>query len=301
MRSPPKPRQAASTTVPAHMFYDIVRKLPEGAADRARNLRRPRGTVDPRRAFALHAADAAGKRFSRSRAGRDDAQIRAQGRRPQAADRQDAVRHLDRRDALLSQRHLSAHRRRRPRRRRCARSRPTATAWRRPRSTLPDGAAGMPGIIVPRKTVGEVQRLLEDPRGGGGGRIVGGQDPLHGRRGDPDVEADRRHVSGLCARHSGRQRQGAGRRQEGVRGRGRPRLHGFERARPRREAVAFRRTAAAVGDQSRFRQRHRGARGRIRSPSRSISASTRATCSTSPRRSRAKPPCSSSPIPARRR
>jgi DNA polymerase III beta subunit, central domain. len=28
---------------------------------------------------------------------------------------------------------------------------------------LPDGAAGMPGIIIPRKTVGEVQRLLEDP------------------------------------------------------------------------------------------------------------------------------------------
>jgi DNA polymerase-3 subunit beta len=27
---------------------------------------------------------------------------------------------------------------------------------------LPDGSAGMPGIIVPRKTVGEVQRLIED-------------------------------------------------------------------------------------------------------------------------------------------
>jgi DNA polymerase III sliding clamp (beta) subunit (PCNA family) len=27
---------------------------------------------------------------------------------------------------------------------------------------LPKGAAGMPGIIVPRKTVGEVQRLIED-------------------------------------------------------------------------------------------------------------------------------------------
>src|SRR6266511_3677708 len=26
----------------------------------------------------------------------------------------------------------------------------------------PEGAAGMPGIIVPRKTVGEVQRLIED-------------------------------------------------------------------------------------------------------------------------------------------
>ena len=27
---------------------------------------------------------------------------------------------------------------------------------------LPKGAAGMPGIIVPRKTVGEVHRLMED-------------------------------------------------------------------------------------------------------------------------------------------
>lgn len=27
----------------------------------------------------------------------------------------------------------------------------------------PDGAAGMPGIIVPRKTVGELQRLMDDP------------------------------------------------------------------------------------------------------------------------------------------
>jgi DNA polymerase-3 subunit beta len=30
---------------------------------------------------------------------------------------------------------------------------------------LPDGAAGMPGIIVPRKTVGEVQRLVESGDG----------------------------------------------------------------------------------------------------------------------------------------
>lgn len=29
----------------------------------------------------------------------------------------------------------------------------------------PDGAVGMPGVIVPRKTVAEVQRLLEDPDG----------------------------------------------------------------------------------------------------------------------------------------
>jgi DNA polymerase-3 subunit beta len=28
---------------------------------------------------------------------------------------------------------------------------------------MPEGAGGMPGIIVPRKTVGEIQRLIEDP------------------------------------------------------------------------------------------------------------------------------------------
>ena len=33
----------------------------------------------------------------------------------------------------------------------------------RAQSTAPDGAEGMPGIIVPRKAVGEIQRLVEDP------------------------------------------------------------------------------------------------------------------------------------------
>ncbi len=33
----------------------------------------------------------------------------------------------------------------------------------RSQTTAPDGASGMPGIIVPRKTVGEIQRLVEDP------------------------------------------------------------------------------------------------------------------------------------------
>ena len=106
-----------------------------GRPGRARIFERPRGTVDPRRPFALHAADAPGKRFSRSRAGRDDPQIRAQGRRSQAADRQDAVRHLDRRDRATTSTASICTPPARPRRRRCARSRPTATAWRRSRST----------------------------------------------------------------------------------------------------------------------------------------------------------------------
>ncbi len=79
-----------------------------GRADRDRRLRRPRRALDPRRALALHLADFAGKRFSRSRRRRHEPFVYAAGRRPQAADRQDPVRDLDRRDALLSQRHLSA-------------------------------------------------------------------------------------------------------------------------------------------------------------------------------------------------
>ena len=76
-----------STTVPAHMFYDIVRKLPEGAQIVLESSGGSRGALDPRRPFTLHFADAAGERFSRSRSRRNDPQIHAQGRRSQAADR----------------------------------------------------------------------------------------------------------------------------------------------------------------------------------------------------------------------
>ncbi len=165
----------------------------------------------------------------------------------------------------------------------------------------PAGAEGMPGVIVPRKTVGEVQRLIEDAERRGRGRAVAGQDPLHPRRRGADLEADRRHLPGLWPRHPARQRQAARSREEGIRAGGRPRLDRLERARPRRQAVALRRPAGAVGHQSGFRQRHRGDSRSPTTPIRSISASTRATCSTSRRRSRATPRCSSSPIRARRR
>ena len=62
---------------------------------------------------------------------------------------------------------------------------------------LPAGAAGMPGIIVPRKTVGEVQRLIETGEGEVGHRTVGRQDPLHPRQRGADLEADRRHLPRL--------------------------------------------------------------------------------------------------------
>ncbi|MET3316028.1 DNA polymerase III sliding clamp (beta) subunit (PCNA family) [Bradyrhizobium japonicum] len=58
---PAETATAGSTTVPAHMFYDIVRKLPDGSQDRARGRRRPRRAGDPRRPLALHAPDPAGE------------------------------------------------------------------------------------------------------------------------------------------------------------------------------------------------------------------------------------------------
>ena len=37
-------------------------------------------------------------------------------------------------------------------------------------SPLPEGAAGMPGVIIPRKTVNELRKLLDEVTGPGGGR-----------------------------------------------------------------------------------------------------------------------------------
>ena len=50
-----------STTVPAHMFFDIVRKLPEGSQIVLEIFRRPCRAGDPRWALALHFADTAGE------------------------------------------------------------------------------------------------------------------------------------------------------------------------------------------------------------------------------------------------
>ncbi len=104
-------------------------------ADRARRRRRPLGAGDPRRPLALHPADAARERLSRSCRRRHDAFLHAAGRRRQTADRPHPVCDLDRRDALLSQRHLSAHRRQRqgadPARRRHRRSSSGADRSRR--------------------------------------------------------------------------------------------------------------------------------------------------------------------------
>ena len=100
--------QEGAATVPAHMLYDIVRKLPEGA-----QLELDQGPDAGRISIiagklALCPAGPAARGFPRSRQRRTGQYIFARRRRPQGPDRENPLCHLDRRDPLLPERHLSA-------------------------------------------------------------------------------------------------------------------------------------------------------------------------------------------------
>ena len=63
-------------------------------------------------------------------------------------------------------------------------------------------------IIVPRKTVLELRKLVDEARRRTSpDRARRHQDPLRDRRGVADLEADRRHLPRLRSRHPGQQRQ----------------------------------------------------------------------------------------------
>jgi DNA polymerase-3 subunit beta len=153
-----------STTVPAHMFHDIVRKLPEGSqivleasGDRAvLSIRagRSRFTLQtlPESDFPDLAAGDMSHSFKLAAA--------------------DLKRLIDKTQFAISTEetryylngiyfHTSGTAQ-------APTLRAVATDGHRLAQIdlpLPDGAAGMPGIIVPRKTVGEVQRLIENDSG----------------------------------------------------------------------------------------------------------------------------------------
>ena len=161
------------------MFYDIVRKLPDGSqivleadGDRAVlaiRAGRSRFTLQtlPESDFPDLAAGDMTHSFSLGRRGR------------QAPDRPHAVRDLDRRDPLLSQRHLSARRRHAPRPRRCAASRPTAIGWRRSIWSLPNGADGHARRDRAAQDGRRGAAADRGQRGRSHDRAVAGQDPLH--------------------------------------------------------------------------------------------------------------------------
>ena len=97
--------KTGSTTAPAHTLFEIVRKLPDGGQVELERRRRQE-PGHSRRPLALHPAMPAARRFPGHGRGRPAAPLRAAGDRPQGHHRQDPLRHLQRGDALLSERHL---------------------------------------------------------------------------------------------------------------------------------------------------------------------------------------------------
>jgi DNA polymerase-3 subunit beta len=148
-----------ATTVPAHTLFEIVRKLPEGSQ------------VELIAAEGRMQVNAGRARFTLATLPRDDFPIIAEGELPtrfelpattSATDhRQDPLRHLDRGDALLSERHLSARLRRGAAGAEGGRHRrPPAGAGDRCRGRRAPRAC--PGVIIPRKCVGELRKLLDE-------------------------------------------------------------------------------------------------------------------------------------------
>jgi len=252
-----------STTVPAHMLYDIVRKLPDGSQIVLE------GDGD-RSVLAIRAGRS---RFTLQTLPESDFPDLAAGDMTHAftLTAADLKRLIDRTQFAISTEetryYLNGIYLHAAGSAKAATLRAVATDGHRLAQVdlpLPKNADGMPGVIVPRKTVGEVQRLIEDSEAEV--KIELSQGKIRFTIADVvlDLEIDRRHLPRLRPRHPAAQRQGTRGRQEGLRGGGGPRLDHLQRARPRGEARAVRRQAGAVGDQPGFRQRHRRARGRIR-------------------------------------
>jgi DNA polymerase-3 subunit beta len=153
-----------STTVPAHMFYEIVRKLPEGTQI----------VLEATGDRAMLAIRAGRSRFTLQTLPESDFPDLAAGDMTHSfkVPAADLKRLIDKTQFAISTEEtryylngIYLH---------AAGAgngqtlRAVATDGHRLAQVelpLPDGASGMPGIIVPRKTVGEVQRLIEDSEG----------------------------------------------------------------------------------------------------------------------------------------
>jgi DNA polymerase-3 subunit beta len=150
-----------ATTVPAHMFYEIVRKLPEGSQVALE-------TADDRATLSIRAGRS---RFTLQTLPESDFPDFAAGdmthRFKLAAG--DLKRLIDKTQFAISTEetryYLNGIYLHAAGSGKAAMLRGVATDGHRLAQyelPLPAGAAGMPGVIVPRKTVGEVQRLIED-------------------------------------------------------------------------------------------------------------------------------------------
>jgi len=157
---PAEVKQAGATTVPAHMLYDIVRKLPEGAQIELQSGN-DRGSLSIR---------AGRSRFTLQSLPETDFPDLAAGELPHrfSLATSDLKRLVDKTQFAISTEETRYYLNgiylhaveEKP-----AKLRAVATDGHRlaqVEMTAPKGATGIPGVIVPRKTVAEVQRLVED-------------------------------------------------------------------------------------------------------------------------------------------
>jgi DNA polymerase-3 subunit beta len=149
-----------STTVPAHMFYEIVRKLPEGA----------QVVLESSGDRSILAIRAGRSRFTLQTLPESDFPDLAPGEMTHAFKlaASDLKRLIDKTQFAISTEetryYLNGIYLHPAGTGKAASLRAVATDGHRLAQfemPLPAGAAGMPGIIVPRKTVGEVQRLMD--------------------------------------------------------------------------------------------------------------------------------------------
>src|ERR1700726_4589945 len=152
---------SGSTTVPAHMFYEIVRKLPEGAqiviegsGDRAvLSLRAGRSRFTLQTLPESDFPDLAAGEMTHS------FKLAASDLKRLIDKTQFAISTEETRYYLNGIYFHTAGTAQAPTLRAVATDGHRLAQLDLP---LPEGAGGMPGVIVPRKTVGEVQRLIED-------------------------------------------------------------------------------------------------------------------------------------------
>jgi len=152
---------AGSTTVPAHMFYDIVRKLPDGSQI----------VLEATGDRAVLAIRAGRSRFTLQTLPEADYPDLAAGDMTHsfALGAIDMKRLIDKTQFAISTEetryYLNGIYLHTAGSAKAATLRAVATDGHRLAQVdlpLPQGASGMTGVIVPRKTVGEVQRLIED-------------------------------------------------------------------------------------------------------------------------------------------
>ena len=154
-----------STTAPAHMLYDIVRKLPEGAQVQAELLTSEGGRL---------AVSAGTVRFELACLPKEDFPQMAAGALPHrfrlAAD--DLKRLIDKTRFAISTEEtrfylngIYLHAAKEGKKQSLRAAATDGHRLARYELDLPDGASDIPGVIVPRKTVTELRRLLDDAEG----------------------------------------------------------------------------------------------------------------------------------------